>query len=363
VRESEKEVNNSLEGVRIVECGTGAGAAFCASLLNELGAQVTKIIGPIPTGLTERAEIRRLAEETYLDVGKNILQGVIGDESFLELVRQSHIVVRGKDPIDGDAALLRKEYESLKSINPDLIYVALTPFGTFGPGSQWSGSDLNAQAISGWTWIVGNPEEAPLSINYDMGPLQQGLGAAGAALVALLERGSEGAGGEFVDVSEADVISACMRMYSLAYRFLNIPMNRNGLRAPGSSGRYPHTILPCKDGYISTICRSSTDWGRFIEMMGDPAWAKEPRYNDFFKMGTEYPDEVDALIIPWLMQHTKAEMGQLAVQYRVPLAPVCTIEEALENEQFAYRGFFVEREINEMKVRVPGAVATWTPNP
>jgi crotonobetainyl-CoA:carnitine CoA-transferase CaiB-like acyl-CoA transferase len=356
-------MNSSLEGVRVVEYGDGASAAFCASLLGGLGARVDKIIESVSPPLTKQAEVRRLAEEVYLDSDKNILHGVVGDESFLELVRQSNIVVRGCDPVHGDAAALRDEYDKLHEVNPDLVFVALTPFGTFGPGSAWHGGDLNAQAISGWTWIVGNPDEAPLSINYDMGPLQQGLGAAGAALAALLERGSPGAGGEFVDVSEADVIAACIRMYSLSYRFLNIYMNRNGHRAPGSSGRYPHTILPCKDGYISTICRSPTDWGRFMEMMGDPAWSKEPRYNDFFKMGTEYPEEVDALIIPWLMEHTKAEMGRLAVEYRVPLAPVCTVEEALDNEQFAFRKFFVEREVNGKKVRVPGSSAAWTPNP
>jgi crotonobetainyl-CoA:carnitine CoA-transferase CaiB-like acyl-CoA transferase len=356
-------MNSALEGVRIVECGHSASAAFCASLLSDLGAHVDKVVESRPADVTEQARVRRLAEETYLDSSKNILQGIIGDDSFLELVRRSHIVVRGIDPSFGEAPDLRSEYDRLREVNPDLVYVALTPFGTFGPGSAWHGGDLNAQAISGWTWIVGNPDEAPLSINYDMGPLQQGLGAAGATLAALLERGSSGEGGEFVDVSEADVIAACIRMYSLSYRFLNIYMTRNGHRAPGSSGRYPHTILPCKDGYISTICRSPTDWGRFLDMMGNPAWSSEPRYNDFFKMGTEYAEEVDALIIPWLMEHTKADMGRLAVQYRVPLAPVCTVEEALDNEQFAHRGFFVEREINGTVVRVPGSSAAWTSNP
>jgi CoA:oxalate CoA-transferase len=356
-------MNTSLEGVRIVECGTGAGAAFCASLLSDLGAHVDKVVEFAAVDPTESARVRRLAEEAYLDGTKTVLEGVIGDDHFMELVRGSDIVVRGYEPSGGDASDLRHEYDRLRAVNPDLVYVALTPFGTFGPASEWHGGDLNAQAISGWTWIVGNPEEAPLSINYDMGLLQQGLGAAGATLAALLERGGSGGGGEFVDVAEADVIAACIRMYSLTYRFLNIDMTRNGHRAPGSSGRYPHTILPCKDGYISTICRSPTDWGRFIEMIGSPAWANEPRYNDFFKMGTEYPDEVDALIIPWLMEHTKAEMGQLAVQYRVPLAPVCTVAEALDNEQFEFRNFFVEREGSGKKLRVPGLPAAWTTNP
>jgi CoA:oxalate CoA-transferase len=202
---------------------------------------------------------RQLAEEAYLNADKTQLDGVVGDESFRALVRQSHIVISGSDPVQGNGGDLRRVYDSIVEENPDLIFVALTPFGTYGPASGWHGGDLNAQALSGWTWIVGMPGEAPLSMNFDMGALQQGLVAAGATLAALLERGSEGAGGEFVDISEADVIAACIRMYSLTYRFLNINLTRNGLRAPGSSGRYPHTILPCKDGFISTICRSPVD--------------------------------------------------------------------------------------------------------
>jgi crotonobetainyl-CoA:carnitine CoA-transferase CaiB-like acyl-CoA transferase len=100
-----------------------------------------------------------------------------------------------------------------------------------------------------------------------------------------------------------------------------------------------------------------------MEMMGNPEWAKEPRYQDFLRMGADYPDEVDALIIPWLMEHTKAQLGQLAVKYRVPLAPVATVQEALGNEQFAHRGFFIEREIDGKRFKVPGSAAHWTRTP
>lgn len=353
-------MSQPLEGVRVVEYRSGAGASYCAALLGDLGAHVDKIIGAHPADPSERARNRRLAEEAYLDEGKKLIEGSEGIEKVLGLVARAHIVVSGGEPVNGDGAALRAEYEVFAKKNPDLVYVALTPFGTYGPGSGWHGGDLNAQALSGWTWIVGLPGEAPLSMNYDMGALQQGLVAAGATIAALLERGSQGGGGEFVDISEADVIAACIRMYSLTYRFLNIELTRNGLRAPGSSGRYPHTILPCKDGYISIICRSPVDWGRFVEMMGSPAWASEPRYQDFLRMGADYPDEVDALIIPWLMEHTKAELGQMAVDFRVPLAPVCTIQEALNNEQFKHRGFLVDRGIDGKKFKVPGSAAHWT---
>lgn len=353
-------MNQPLEGVRVVEYGSGAGSAYCSALLGNLGAHVDKVVRTPPSDVTELARVRRLSEETFLDAEKSILVGEPEGAAFLDLVKKSQIVVRGHDPIDGEADLIRGEYESLREINPDLIFVALTPFGTFGPAASWHGGDLNAQAMSGWTWIVGLPDEAPLTMNYDMGAMQQGLVAAGATIAALLERGSSGAGGEFVDIAEADVIASCIRMYSMTYRALDITLTRNGHRAPGSSGRYPHTILPCKDGYISTMCRSAIDWSRFVEMLGNPSWTSEPRYQNFMLMGKDYPDEVDALIVPWLMQHTKSELGSLAVKFRVPLAPVFTIEEALGNDQFLYRGFLVDRQVDDRVIRVPGSVARWS---
>jgi len=347
-----------LAGVQVLEYGTGVGVGYCGALLADLGADVVKIHAPrdVPG---EDAVLRTRAETLYLDSDKTTVHESVGAEAFRSRFSSVDIVLRGYEPSDGAAPDLRREYESWGGGNADLIFVAVTPFGVTGPGSGWHGGDLNAQGLSGWTSITGMPGEAPLSMSYGIGALQHGLNAAGATVAALIERGHD-QGGEFVDVSEADVIAACIRMYSLTYRFLGIPLKRNGLRAPGSSGRYPHTILPCKDGYISTICRSETDWNRFLAMMGSPAWGDDPRYRDFFAMATDYPDEVDDLIIPWLMEHTKDQLAELATTFKVPLAPVRTADEVVREPQFEHRGFFRQRTLDGQEVIVPGRVAHWT---
>jgi CoA:oxalate CoA-transferase len=351
----EKNVKTALPDVRVLEYGTGVGAAYTGALLAGLGAQVEKV-----TSAADRArtDLRSRAEALYLDSDKEIVDEEVGSESFGRRFAAADIVVRGYDPSDGLAAQLRTEYDQWRGDSDKLIFVAVSPFGVAGSGSAWHGGDLEAQSISGWTYITGEPGEAPLSMNYGIGSLMQGINAAAAAIAALIERGN-GQGGEFVDISEADVIAAAIRMYSLTYRFLEIPLKRNGLRAPGSSGRYPHTALPCKDGYISTICRSVQDWNRFLEMMGNPAWGDEPRYRDFFAMATEYPDEVDALIIPWLMEHTKDQIADLATKYKVPIAPLRTADEVIRDPQFAHRGFFRSYQVGDRTVVAPGQVAHW----
>ena len=351
-------MKTALSDVRVLEYGSGAGAAYAGALLAGLGATVEKLAVATAPGLSPQADLRRRAEDVYLDTDKTIIDEAVGSASFRQRFAAADIVLRGYDPSDGMAARLRTEYEGWRGDSDKLIFVAVSPFGVAGLGSAWHGSDLEAQSLSGWTYITGNPGEAPLSMNYDIGQLMQGVNAGSAAIAALLERG-KGQGGEFVDIAEADVIAAAIRMYSLTYRFLEIPMKRAGLRAPGSSGRYPHTALPCKDGYISTICRSEQDWNRFLEMMGNPAWGSEPRYRDFYAMATQYADEVDALIIPWLMEHTKDEISELATRYKVPIAPLRTADEVIKDPQFAYRGFFREYQAGDRTVIAPGPVAHW----
>jgi crotonobetainyl-CoA:carnitine CoA-transferase CaiB-like acyl-CoA transferase len=355
----EGDVSEPLQGVTVLEYGNGIAAAYAGALLADLGASVEKVRVRRETAADDRAELRIRAEQIYLDPDKSIIEDELGSPSFARRFAAADIVLRGYEPSDGRAPDIRDEYERWKGASDSLTFVAITPFGVTGPASGWHGGDLQAQSLSGWTYVTGNPGEPPLSMNYGIGALVHGVNAAGAAVAGLLQRG-QGRGGAFADVSEADVIAACMRMYSSTYRFLGIPMKRNGLRAPGSSGRYPHTALPCKDGYVSTICRSEQDWSRFLEMMGNPAWGNEPRYRDFFAMATDYPDEVDALIIPWLMEHTKDQIADLATAYKVPIAPLRTADEVVRDPQFAYRKFLRVRRADGKDVLVPGRVMHWT---
>jgi crotonobetainyl-CoA:carnitine CoA-transferase CaiB-like acyl-CoA transferase len=104
------------------------------------------------------------------------------------------------------------------------------------------------------------------------------------------------------------------------------------------------------------IARSGQEWNRIIKMLGEPQWAKDPRYQDRQVMGREYPDEVDELILPWLKERTKEEIFRLCMEHGVPFAPVRDIEEVLGDEHLRQRGFFVETVgPSGEKIKFPGA--------
>jgi crotonobetainyl-CoA:carnitine CoA-transferase CaiB-like acyl-CoA transferase len=350
-----------LAGIRVVELGDGIGSRFCARLLRQLGADVLKFVTAAPQPATGAAALRTNAEELFLDSGKTVrtapADGLYSSE-LASAVRECDIVVYGVNCSDGRTERPRAAFDACKELNPSVIFVAASPFGASPAFADWQGGDLEAQAVTGWPNFVGMPEEAPLISNYGGGGLQQGLSCAGAALVALYARGDQ-APAEFADVSEADVVAACIRLYSHTYRLYSIPLRRAGMRAPGSSGRYPHAAFRCQDGVVSIICRTTEEWERFVAMIGAPDWTRLPRYQDFYAMATEYPDEVDDLLQPWLMSHTKAELSALAVEYLVPLAPVRTVAEAVDDEQMAFREFFTRAEADGHEARLPGYPVRW----
>lgn len=351
-----------LDDLTVVEYGDGVAMRFCTRLLARLGASVTKLTRPSgPAAQDDSGSLRTRAETVYLDQGKEELR-LTTDPSDAEVfahVRDADIVVRGLARGGAEARALRAEFDNwVQARTVPLVYAAVTPFGTWGASASWKGGDINAQALSGWPSITGNPGEEPLTMNYGVGAMLHGVHATAAVLGAIVGRPDQSRS-EFVDVSEAEAVAASIHLYAATYRWARIPLVRDGFRAPGSSGRYPHTVFPCKDGLIAIILRSDEQWDRFIEMLGRPEWSRDPRYQDYYAMGTAYPAEVDALVVPWFRARTKAEISEIARKYSVPLGAVRTLDEVLEDEQLAYRGFFETCTVAGREVSLPTLPVWW----
>jgi crotonobetainyl-CoA:carnitine CoA-transferase CaiB-like acyl-CoA transferase len=164
------------------------------------------------------------------------------------------------------------------------------------------------------------------------------------------------AAGETIDVASADVLAAAAGTNGLIYLHHGLQRwERAGRRAFASGGPYPYVILPCRDGAVCLIGRARQEWTRLVQAMGQPGWTEQPRYQDLQAMGRDYPDEVDALMKPWLASHTRAELLKLAEEFGFPLAPLRTMSEVVASPQFEHRRFF--RDIPHARlgsVRVPG---------
>ncbi len=340
-----------LHGLRVVEWGGGVAAAYSGRLLAALGADVVKVEppegdplrhrGPYPPG-HESPDTAGL--HLYLNAGK--LSVVLdaaspsAHEQMAQLVGTADVFVTDRARAEWRAVGV--EPESMRSHWPALVHVSLSTFGHGDASADAPGDSLDACAASGVAWVIGEPGRAPLAVPYEYADYQAGAQGAAAALAALL-RVRRGGTGQWIDIASVDVLSAAVGSNAMLYLYESLQRyDRAGRRAFASGGLYPYVLLQCRDGSVCLVGRARQEWQRFVEAMGSPEWTRDPRFQDLRVVGRDYPQEADALIAPWLMRHTRAELLELAREYGFPIGPVYGMNEVTQFAQFEHRHFFPE---------------------
>lgn len=354
----------ALADLRVLELGEFISAPYAAKLFGEMGAGVIKIerpkvgdearrYGPFPNDVPHR---ERSGLFLYLNTSKRSvtldLETATGRDIFLELCRHADVLIENKD-----AAELRRlglEYETLREVNPRLVVTSVTVFGRTGPYKDYKGHAINAAALSGIAYRVGDPERAPLATPLSRSDYWGALNAASASMTALFARRKTGRG-QHVDISSAECMSALINSLNVI-DFVDVGFypTRGGRRL-GYIG-YPWVVLPCKDGFFCLITVQDRHWQRWVELMGSPEWAKDPRYQDRDTMGKVYPQEVDELILPFLRDKTKAELWQMCREQQIPFQAVQNMEDLANCPQLEARGYWTEIDHPEAgRLRYPGA--------
>lgn len=339
-----------LDGIVTLELGHTRAAGFCARLLSDAGAEVVTLHDSSrDAGLPRAARL-------YLDAGKDVVTwSEQGDPVLLtELLLQVDILVTDLPQEELERRGL--DWAAVHARFPGLTYVEMSPVGGVGDGRTSNAGELAMQAVSGLMHMVGDPEREPLALPYGLGMLQLGLHGAAGAAAALQARDGGAEAGRLVQISGALVLASYVRIYGAVANYYRVPLLRDGRRTPGSGGRWPFGIFPCKDGWVAMICRSAREWESLLEMMGNPAWAEQDRYQDLLAVAIDYPQEIDELVHPWLMSHTRDELLALAQQYAVPVAPLRDVAEVAADPQLRdFRHFFDELTTVEGEVlQVPG---------
>ncbi len=366
--------DRALTGLKVIEWASFIAGPYCGKLLADLGAEVIKVErpdgdesrqrGPFPdhvphpekSGLFLYLNANKLGVTLNpdTDTGKNILQ---------DMIKTADILI--EDHLPSEIEQLGLDYARLREINPGLIMVSITAFGQTGPYKDYKGYAINASALGGQSVCAGERGREPLTPPLCLGHYQSGTAGATAAMAALFGRDLTGHG-QHVDISEAQVW-ATLHTGNQESSFIMHGMKRIrwGHRTPGV---YPYTILPCKDGFISMIAIQGYQWKRFLELLGEgsvPEWyANEPRYQDRRELSLKYADEMDSLLAPWLMSHTKKEIYDLCLEKRIPFAPVRNMEEVVNDEHLKVREYFVEYDHPAAgRLKYPGAPGKFTETP
>ncbi len=336
-----------LQGLRVVELGESVSAPYCSKLLADMGADVVKIerpgagdqtreYGPF---LNDQPHLDRSGLFLYLNANKQgvtlDLKAPTGREILGGLLAKSQVFVHNLHPTEMDR--LGVDYETLRNHNDQLVMASITPFGLTGRYRDYKAYDINLAAAGGICEGLGSPDREPLTFGTPEVGYFAGMAAASSIVIALLA-----GGGQHIDIAEVESMAGIYNGPEALMAVYQWRMTRrtghHALDFP-----YPNCILRCKDGYIFVGSPEGRQWRTLLEVMGGPEWAKEERFRNRTRMNNEYADEVDGYMEEWLLQHTKAELLALALEHRVPLAPVRDFGEVRNDESLADQFVAIDR--------------------
>lgn len=341
---------------------TGETGFMCGKVLGDLGAEVV-IVEP-PGGHPARAIGPFYKDEVHpekslfwfafntskkgvtLDITKTEGQQILKD-----FVRQSDIVIESFAP--GYLASLGLGYDTLSAVKPDLIATSITPFGQQGPHRNWKGTDLTLQARSGFQYLLGDPDRAPVRLSVPMTATKAGVEAANASLLALFHRNRSGEG-QHVDVSiQAAGIWQMMNASSFPIHHKN-DQARAGDRYNAGFGN-ARAILPCADGYVTFLTMGGHmgaptlyAMGRWMESEGKmPDVMRGKKWEEWDlarlskdKQAQQEMDDLNETLASFLATKSKWEIFERACSEKILAAPVNNVKDLVEHPQPNARGFF-----------------------
>ena len=368
-----------LSPYRVLDLANERGL-LCGQILADLGADVIAVEPPGgnsarrlgPFAGDEPDPERSLYWWAYARNKRSITLDITsaeGRDRLLELAAGADFLIESDVP--GRMAELGLGYDDLAAVNPALVYVSISAFGQDGPKAGYAESDLIVSAAGGTVGMAGDVDRAPIRMSVPQAYLHAAADAAGAALIAHRERQRSGLG-QHVDLSAQQAVTQAMQSFSLAAAVGEQPLQR----ITGGIMLGP-LLLPlvweAKDGYVSITFLFGTSIGPFSRRLME--WVHEEGFCDeatrdknwieymvLLMSGQEPPEEyqrVLGLIADFARSKTKAELVEAALERRLLIAPMTTIEELSTSEQFASRDFWREHEHAGVDgpVRYPGPFA------
>jgi CoA:oxalate CoA-transferase len=336
----------ALEGIRVIELCHAYNGPFCCMLLADQGAEVLKIEPPEGDQCRDfipfHAQGGESAFYTYLNRNKKggtlNLKHPKALELFYGLVKTADVVVENYR--SGVAKKLKVDYETLRRVNPGIIYAASSGFGQYGPLAHRPCYDMVAQAMGGMISLTGYPDAPPVKCGPSVADNVTGTFLCVGVLTALLHREKTGTG-QMVDVSMVDTIFSLLENAIPLYTANGVIAERKGNIDPTIA---PFDVFEASDGYVAMGVGTDRLFRSMCEAMDMPRLAEDPRYADNgLRVDNYLPDLRDA-INSWTKTRTKAELERIFEKAGVPCGPVLNIKEAIEHPHILAREMMVHIE-------------------
>ena len=327
-----------LEGLTVVDLGQIYNGPYCTFLMAMAGAKIIKIEAKGGENLRRRGVVGGAALPfAMLNSNKTFatlnLKSERGCELLRQMVKKADVLVENFAP--GAMERLSVGYESLRLVNPKLVYGSGSGFGRSGPNKNYPAMDLTVQAMAGIMNVTGYPDRPPVKAGPALCDFFGGVHLYGAIMTALYEREKTGVG-RLVEVSMQEAVySSLSSNLGLHHSMGNSVPPRTGNRH-GGLAEAPYNVYPTADGHIAIICVSETHWRALLKAMQREDLLTDARYADL-KQRVEYMDDVDELVAGFTGKHTKKALFDLLMSHRVPCAPVRDLDEVVNDEHMHAR--------------------------
>ena len=347
-----------LSHIRVLDLSRVLAGPLAAQTLGDLGAEVIKIervgggddarrMGPPFLKDREGRDTR----ESPIILGSNRnkksltlnLAAPEGQDIVRRLAAISDVIVENFKV--GDLKRYGLDYESLKKINPRLVYCSVTGFGQTGPYAPRPGYDSIFQGMGGLMSVTGYPDDeggAPVKTGPSIADFIGGQFAAIGVIAALYERDANrehsGGAGQHVDIALLDSVIASLSHYTAQYLATGEVPVRRGTQG---NGGLPSQMFPCADGAVMVVCGNDEQFRRFCAALDHPQLADDERFvsnPQRVRNRKALAQTFDAITKRWKQQDVLDAMERA----NVPAGPIYNLEQVFADPQVQHRGMSVE---------------------
>ncbi|MEN5240010.1 MULTISPECIES: CaiB/BaiF CoA transferase family protein [Pseudomonas] len=343
----------ALSHLRVLDLSRVLAGPWSGQILADLGADVIKVERPGsgddtrawgPPFLKDSRGENTSEAAYYLSANRNKRSVTIdftqpeGQRLVRELAAKSDIVIENFKV--GGLAAYGLDYQSLKAINPKLIYCSITGFGQTGPYAKRAGYDFMIQGLGGLMSLTGRPEgeegAGPMKVGVALTDILTGLYSTVAILAALAHRDQAGVG-QHIDMALLDVQVACLANQAMNYLTTGNAPRRLGNAHPNI---VPYQDFPTADGNFILTVGNDGQFRKFAEVAGQPQWADDPRFATN-KQRVANRAELIPLIRQATVFKTTAEWVSELEKAGVPCGPINDLAQMFQDPQVLARGLAV----------------------
>ncbi|VWC78262.1 L-carnitine dehydratase/bile acid-inducible protein F [Burkholderia contaminans] len=343
----------ALSHIRVLDLTRVLAGPWCAQTLADFGADVIKVERPGagddtrhwgPPYLKDADGADTAEAAYYLAANRNKRSVTVdiatpeGQQIVRELAAQSDVVLENYKV--GQLKKYGLDYDSLRAVNPDLVYCSVTGFGQTGPYAHRAGYDFIIQGIGGFMSITGErdgePGGGPQKAGVAIADLATGLYSTIAVLAALAHRDRTGEG-QYIDMALLDVQVALLANMNTNFLASGKPPVRWGNAHPNI---VPYQTFQTRDGWIIVAVGNDGQFRKFVEAGGRPELADDERFATN-PSRVRHRDTLVPILAEMVKARDKADWIGALEAAGVPCGPINDLDEVFDNEQVVARGMQV----------------------